>query len=418
MQPADLFKQIVPPMLPSTVLHRTNLISSLQQALLGEMQEAAPRSVKKLVLLCAPAGYGKTTLLADFAALTPLPCCWYFLERTDTDVILFLRTLLASLCVAFPHLDEQLSPLFTNQFAHDPSSSSTIYHAAIDALCNTIAREIPERFALFLCNYEQINESETLTNLIDYLLLKLPSQAALVVESRSLSRIYLAELIVRDELFAFDSSALRFSAEEISELAKLHGLATLTAADTEQLATSFDGWSTGILLGTRLGDLLFLPSIPQQTSHSTISFLRENTLMERKRKNLFTYVAREVFQRDQTLYRFLQPASILQQMEAEMCNILLEITSAAELLAYLEQQGLFISSYESGNRVIYRCHPVIRELLTTHLRQQEPERFLALHRKAAVLWHDRMNDDQAMYHALETSDYDLAVQLILGVYRQ
>src|SRR6185503_17435299 len=116
-------------MFPSTVLHRTNLISSLQQALLGEMQEAAPRSVKKLVLLCAPAGYGKTTLLADFAALTPLPCCWYFLERTDTDVILFLRTLLASLCVAFPHLDEQLSPLFTNQFAHDPSSSSTIYHA-------------------------------------------------------------------------------------------------------------------------------------------------------------------------------------------------------------------------------------------------------------------------------------------------
>ncbi len=414
----NLFRQIVSPVLPSTVLHRANLLSTLREVLLGEMQKTSARSVKKLVLLCAPAGYGKTTLLADFAASAPIPCCWYFLERADTDAVLFLRTLLASLCVAFPQLDNSLSAVFTNQFVRDTSSSSTIYHAAIDALCNAITIEASERFVLFLCNYEQINESEALTDLINYLLTRLPSQVVLVIESRSLPHIELAQLIVRDELFAFDSSTLRFSAEEISELARLHGLTTLTPADAEQLSASFDGWIAGILLGTYLGDLRFLPASQTALPRSTMSLLRENTAMARKRKNLFVYVAHEVFRHDQALYGFLQPASILQQMEAEMCNVLLEINEAAELLSHLEQQGLFVSSYESENQTIYTCHPVIRDLLTTHLRQQNPERFLALHRKAADLWHACLNYDQAMYHTLEAHDYDLAFQLILEVYKQ
>lgn len=386
--------------------------------MLCDPPDAARRSVKKLVLICAPAGYGKTTLLADFAASAPIRCCWYFLEHTDTDAVLFLRTLLASLSVAFPQLDNALSAIFTNQFMRDISPSSSAYRLAIDALCNTIDREVSERFALFLCNYEQINENEILTDLINYLLTRLPSRMVLVIESRSLPQIELAQLIVRDEMFAFDSNSLRFSAEEISELARLHGLATLTGADAEQLASSFDGWITGILLGTHLGDLRFLPNRQNTRTRSVISFLRENTATAQKRKNLFAYVAREVFERDQALYHFLQPASVLQQMEAEMCNALLETREAEDQLSHLERQGLFVSSYESEGQVIYTCHPIIRELLTTLLRQQDPERFLALHRRAAALWHARLDYDQAMYHALEAHAIDLAVQLILEAYKQ
>lgn len=414
----NLSRQIAPPVLPSTVLHRANLVANLREVILGEAQRITSRSTKKLVLLCAPAGYGKTTLLADFAVSAPIPCCWYFLEHTDTDSVLFLRTLLASLCQAFPQLDHALTANFPNQFMRDASPSSSIYRLAIDALCNAINTEVSERFALFLCNYEQINESETLTDLINYLLTRLPSQAVLVIESRSLPQIELAPLIVRDEMLAFNSSTLRFSAREISELASLHGLTTLTPTDAEQLATSFDGWIAGILLGTHLGDLRFLPTGQAMFARSDISFLRENTATARQRKNLFAYVAYEVFQRDQALYHFLQPASVLQQMEAEMCNALLEITEATELLAHSEQQGLFISSYESATQTIYTCHPVIRDLLNAHLRQQDPERFLALHRRAAELWHARLDYDQAMYHALEAHANDLAVQLLLEVHKQ
>lgn len=418
MQTSSSFRQIVPPALPSTVLHRTSLIANLREVLLCEMPKNGYRPGKKLVLLCAPAGYGKTTLLADFAASAPVPCCWYFLEHSDTDPVLFLRTLLASLCVAFPLLDTALSAIFQNQFIRDIPPSSGVYRLAIDALCSTIAKEVPERFALFLCNYEQINENETLTNLINYLITRLPPQMVLVIESRSLPQIELAQLIVCDEMFAFDSDSLRFSAAEISELARLHGLTTLTLADAEQLATSFDGWIAGILLGTSLGDLRFLPMNQGTRARPAISLLRENAAMAQKRKNLFAYVARSVFERDQELYHFLQPASIFQQMEAEMCNALLEIEEAAELLSQLEQQGLFVSSYESERRTIYTCHPVIRDLFTTLLHQQDPERFLSLHRRAATLWHARLDYDQAMYHALEAHAFDLAVQLILEASKQ
>jgi ATP/maltotriose-dependent transcriptional regulator MalT/DNA-binding SARP family transcriptional activator len=368
--------------------------------------------VKKLVLLCAPAGYGKTTLLADFATSAPIPCCWYFLEHPDIDSVLFLRTLLASLCMAFPQLDRTLTAVFTNQIGRDTPLPSSVHRFAIDVLCNTVQAEVSGRFALFLCNYEQINESEILTDLVNYLLTRLPPQMVLVIESRALPQIELAQLIVRDEMFAFNSSTLRFSAEEISDLARLHGLATLTSSDAEHLATSFDGWIAGILLGTRLGDLRFLPASQNTRARSDISFLRENTAPARQRKNLFAYVVHEVFQRNQTLYQFLQLASILEQMEAEICNALLEISEAAELLAQAEQQGLFISSYESEHQTIYLCHPVIRDLLTAHLRQQDTTRFLALHRKAAELWHARLNYDQAMYHALAAHADDLAVQFI------
>lgn len=408
----------MPPVLPSTVLHRTHLLSTLREVLLCETQRTTARSVKKLVLLCAPAGYGKTTLLADFATSSPIPCCWYFLEHPDIDSVLFLRTLLASLCVAFPQLNHTLTAVFTNQIGRDTPLPSSVHRFAIDVLCNTVQAEVSGRFALFLCNYEQINASEVLTDLVNYLLSRLPPQMVLVIESRALPQIELARLIMRDEMFAFNSSTLRFSAEEISELAGLHGLSTLTASDAEHLATSFDGWIAGILLGTRLGDLRFLPASQTARAHSEVSFLRENTAPARQRNNLFAYVVHEVFQRNQTLYQFLQPASILQHMQAEICNALLEISNAAELLAQAEQQGLFISSYESEQQTLYLCHPVIRDLLTVHLRQQETARFLDLHRRAAELWQARLNYDQAMYHALIAHADDLAAQFIQEAFPQ
>lgn len=413
-----LSRQIAPPMLPSTVLHRTNLVATLREVILNDVPHAPSRPVKKLVLLCAPAGYGKTTLLADFAASASLPCCWYFLEHTDTDLVVFLRTLLTSLCVAFPQLDKTLAAAFTNLFARDTADPSAAHRFAIDMLCDAICAEVPERFALFLCNYEQINESETLTDLLNYLLSKLPTQMVLVIESRALPQLEIAQLIVRDEMFALNSYTLRFSAEEIADLARIHGLTALTMDDAEHLASSFDGWIAGILLGTRLGDLRLLPSNQVRDARSEMSFLWENAAPARQRRNLFAYVAHEIFQHDQLLYRFLLPSSILQVMEPELCNALLNTTEATEWLAHAEQRGLFVSSYEDASQLIYTCHPVIRDLLTTHLRQREPERFLALHCKAAELWHARLNYDQAMYHAIEAQAYDLAVQCITESYKQ
>src|SRR5207245_3625966 len=112
------------PTYSSAFLHRANLVSILQGAIARENQKNTGVSPYKLVLLCAPAGYGKTTLLADFAASVSLPCCWYFLERGDNDYVVFLRTLLMSLRQVFPQFGSSLEAVLTNLFMRDDPISA------------------------------------------------------------------------------------------------------------------------------------------------------------------------------------------------------------------------------------------------------------------------------------------------------
>lgn len=248
-----------------------------------------------------------------------------------------------------------------------------------------------------------------MTDLVDYLLAKLPPQAVLVIESRAFPRFELTHLIVHSAMFALNQESLRFSSEEILELAGLHGLTAFTHVDTEQLTRSFDGWITGILLGTYLGDFRILPH-GQNTP-----LLKTNGP---RRRNLLAYAINEIFQRDPAIYDFLQPASILQHMEAEMCNSLLGINNSASLLIRLEQQGFFITSSKSAEgETIYTCHSVIRDLLTTQLHQHAPDRFSTLHHQAAELWLAKQNYDQAMHHALEAEAYNFAVRLIIDTHK-
>ncbi|GHO75302.1 hypothetical protein KSD_30730 [Ktedonobacter sp. SOSP1-85] len=398
-------KKVVRPTLPSILLHRKALIAQLQASITPEQYKHGASTRYKLFLCCAPAGYGKTTLLADFAHSQSLPCCWYFLDHTDTDPVVFLRTLLASIRQAFPTFTFSLFPEL-------PFLTASSYHATIDALCIAIAAEISERFLLMLCNYEEINESEVLTDLVTYLLKKLPDQVTLVIESRVIPDISFASFVIHDEMCGLHSNALRFSSQEITELASLQGLPPLTPAEAEQLATSFDGWIAGILLGTRVGDARF-QLLQQQASREDVSLLpHEYSPVKGKRTTLLTYVVDEVLKRDKTAYAFLQTISILQQIEPSICNALLNINDAAEQLAHLESQGFFVTSYKSLSGTTYSLHPVIRDLLSAQLRSQEPERFLALHRYAATLWQASENAEQALYHALKSEAYDLATVLI------
>jgi len=406
------------PVLPSIVLHRQALLNRLQEAITGASRRDGTSHRYKLVLCCAPAGYGKTTLLADFARSTRMTCCWYFLDQADTDPVIFLQTLLASLRRVFPSFAEHLDPLFESLFNGRSPSLSEACFPALDALCAALATDICEPLALFFCNYEEINESENLIGLVNALLKQLPPQVTLVIESRVMPDLALAPLLIRDEMGGLDRTALRFSAQDITELTRLYGLATLSDEDAEHLTTSFDGWITGILLGTRLGDVRFLLPELRAEGQQNPALLRGERCALPTRKNLMMYLAREVFGRDPATYTFLQAAVLLQEMEPDMCNVLLERTDAAERLAHLERQGLFITSQQSDSHVLYTCHPVIRELLARDLYQSDPMRFAALHRRATELWHAREQYEQAMYHAGQADAVDLQVHLLLDACRE
>lgn len=414
--------KIVRPPLPTVLIRRTHLITQLQEAIVPRFQKDYPENISaccNLILCCAPAGYGKTTLLADFARSTPVPCCWYFLDQSDTDPVVFLRTLLASIRQTFPQFGVALDPFVHSHIPEDSSTATNIFYSALDALCEAVKKEISTHVVLILSNYEEINESETLTSLVNYLLKTLPPRVTLVIESRIVPDLSFTSLVIHDAIGGLDREALRFSAQEISKLAELQGLPPLTEAEAEHLASSFDGWIAGILLGTQLGETRLRRLSLRSIQNERPVPLHEQSLRTRKEYRntmLFTYVVDAVLkQQNAATVSFLQTISILQQINPVMCNVLCERNDAAEQLARLERQGLFLASYGNVGGITYTYHPVIRDLLCEQLRKLDPERFQALHRQASALWRVDQNYEQAMFHALAGNAVDLAISLILEV---
>ena len=404
MSIAHEMRKITCPALPPTILYRESLVTRLKEVTAGPA-EGFPHY--KLVLLYAPAGYGKTTLLADFARHTNIKCCWYFMDRIDADKNTFLETLLESIRLLFPQFGSELLSLLASAIAADAEGPARFhYEAMIDAIIAAIKTEISERFVIMLCNYQEINECQEVIDLVNYLVRKLPANCTLVIESRATPDLDFASLLAHREMVGIGSNLLRFAAHEIRALAQLQGMTTLSEAEATQLALSFEGWITGILLGTHLGGVAFLPQ------------WSENQGLLVDRHHLFSYVVNEVFKRNPEVYSFLKEASVLQEMTSSLCTELLGIEDAAPLLHYLEQNGLFVTRRGEGEQAVYTCHTVLRELLYDDLHRQSPERFIVLHRRASELLSSGSDYEKAVYHALEADADDVAARLIIDSYEQ
>lgn len=405
-----ILRKVVSPRVPQTILHRKSLIEKLNSTLDGwefETREEVPHY--KLVLLCAPAGYGKTTLLADFAHHTTVPCCWYFLDPIDADKITFLEFLLASIRYRFPNFGTTLDPLLARAITTDMNHPADphLFNSFIDALVDAIAIEITERFALILCNYHEVNDYPSVNDLVNQLLRKLPPQCVLIIESRTIPSLEFSQLRLHREIIGWDSSILRFTAQDISELATLQNM-TLSETEAEQLAVSFDGWIAGILLGTHLGDITFLhkDADAQQTQKSPV--------LPADRQHLFAYLVNEVFGREPEMFTFLKDVALLEHIDPSLCSRLLNVPDAADKLAYLEQRGMFVTRRSAGSQITYTCHPILRELLYEELRYQSPEHFTMLHQRAAELFFELQDYDQAIYHAHAIASEDMIAKVIIA----
>lgn len=406
--------KIATPTLPTAVLYRESLITRLQDIIAPRQSSASESAPQyKLVLLCAPAGYGKTTLLADFARRTSTPCCWYFLDQSDTDRYTFLNTLLASIHQRFPAFGAGLDLLLTGTDSDiDYVDDTNRFEMFVDALNAAIAAEITERFALILCNYHEVDESPGITSLMNRLLEKLPSHCVLLIESRSTPSIEFAPLLARREAIGWSSNMLRINAQEIHELACVQGVAPLEDAEAEQLAVSFDGWIAGILLGTRLGDA------EQLRVSSRTGILQSLPSMRVEREKLFAYLVNKIFKHQPAVYSFLKEASVLQEMTAKLCNALLKTTASSEHLEHLLKQGMFVSCSDEGPEPVYTCHPVLRELLYDELHSTSPQRFEELHLRASELFEASHDYENAISHTLAAEQYERAAQLIIRAHRE
>lgn len=406
-------RKITCPALPATHLHREALVSRVNSIFAessGIEKETRP-SPYKLMLLHSPAGYGKTSLLVDVTLHTSLPCCWYVLDHTDTDRMTFLMVLLTSIRQHFPHFGPALDPLLAGAASEhgNKREDASYFNMLINTLVAALETDISERFALILCNYQEINDFPEMNSLVSLLLQKLPRQCLLVIESRVIPNLDFAHLLAGQMITGIGVDQLRFTAREILQLAQLQEVGPLTSAEASQLALTFDGWIAGILLGTRLSN------VQQFQQNLATPLFADVPEWQTTSQYLFSYVVNEVFKSHQAAYTFLREACVLQEMPPATCAALLDIPpdEAYKYLQYLEQQNLFVTHSGEGPDIVYMCTPVLRKLFIEELFHETPERFSHLHQRAAELLGMTHNYSQAIYHALEASVNDTAARLII-----
>ena len=213
--------------------------------LLGELDQAI--SARRVVALAAPAGWGKTTTLAQWAAVSSLPVAWYTLDASDRDPKLFLDYLLHSVAEFVPGAADLLARLA----AAPPQGLPELIHAA--ALAISAARA---PFALILDDFHVFDDAPPQglpgAVLIFDLLASVAQYAAnchLVLVSRTLPALHgLVRMVAQQRAAVFDYTALQFSAAEIQQLAGQSYALTLSDAHAEQLLDRLGGWVTGIVL--------------------------------------------------------------------------------------------------------------------------------------------------------------------------
>src|SRR5581483_1875577 len=237
----DTSRKILAPPLPSILFHHERLAQALDKAPVARESSCSYR----LVLLCAPAGYGKTTLLIDTIERLALPCCWYFLDHSDRESTIFLETLITSIRQRFPNFGPRLNALLAENTSEDELS----LQALLDALIEALATDIPARCILALCNYQEVNGSLKINRIVAQLLKRLPAHCLLVIESRVCPELELAPLRMERKMFELRERDLLFSARDVYELAQAQGLSACTQENNIQ---NYESLSHRLVKGTLL----------------------------------------------------------------------------------------------------------------------------------------------------------------------
>jgi LuxR family maltose regulon positive regulatory protein len=353
---------------------------------------------RKLTLVSAPAGYGKTTLLAEWVGAqraAPLRVAWLSLDEGDNDPVRFLSYLVAALqaidgSIGQDALDALQSP--------QPPSAETL----VTLLVNQIGAA-SGTFILVLDDYHLIT-AQPVHDALTFLLERLPGNGHLVIATRADPPLPIARLRARGQLTELRQADLRFTPGEAAEfLNRVMGLG-LSVDDVVALASRTEGWIAGLQLA----------ALSMQGRDDVAGFVRALTGSNRY---ILDYLIEEVFERQtESIQAFLLQTSILERLTGPLCDAVVgqagNLTCDGQAaLECLERDNLFIVPLDDERRW-YRYHRLFADLLRQRLHRTYPDRMLVLHRCASEWFEQNGLVAEAIDHALAAEDLGRAAALI------
>jgi ATP/maltotriose-dependent transcriptional regulator MalT/DNA-binding SARP family transcriptional activator len=366
---------------PTGLLHRSRLCQTLEQGL-----------DRKLALVSAPAGYGKTSALVDFAQTASIPVCWYTVDERDRDLNLFVRYLVAAIGERFSGFGEQTREALEAR-AGDLFREPT---AVVGDLVNEML-DVDQDFVLVLDNFEVLDGAFGIEEFTRRFVEVLPPNCHLMIGSRVLPDVPVTQLVAKRQLVGVTEQHLRFKPDEIRELLARSQI-EVSEAQARAIANNAEGWITGVLL---ILDLL------REDAASAFVDAAQAT------SQTYAYLAFDVLSRQPPdVRRFLHTSSVLREMSTRLCREVLNIDRAKSLLLEVERRNLFLTRFGDSTGSAYRYHNLFRDFLQDRLREDEPALYAELHRRAGT-WFERQHDvEEAVYHYLAAEAYPEATALM------
>src|ERR671915_687475 len=349
---------------------------------------------RKLTLISAPAGFGKTTLLVEWLrerAGSEGYVAWLSLDEGDNDPVRFLSYLVAALRRT---VGEEFGE---GVMAALRSPEPPRMEAVLGVLINELA-DLPGEVAVVLDDYHVI-DSENVHWIVTFLLERLPEGAHLMISGRVDPPLPLARLRARGQMMELHAADLRFTPEEAAAfLNDAMGL-DISAGDIAALEGVTEGWIAALQLA----------ALSMRERKDVSDFIRT---FSGGHRDVFDFLAEEVLERQsEPVQMFLLETSILDSLSGPSCDAVTGRNDGQRMLERLERENLLVVPLDD-ERVWYRYHHLFADFLRSRLERERPERLTPLHLRASEWYEENALVSEAVRHALSAGDHERAARVL------
>ena len=375
--PISKTKIVVPNRRPE-LLSRPRLLESLKSLL-----------DNKLILLSAPAGYGKTSLMIDLAHHADMPVCWLSLDLLDRDPQRFIAYLIAAVTQSFPGVGKT-SRIKLNQL----KSIEKDAEALLIAFTNEIYDQIEGDFLLIIDDYHLLDDVPVISELVNRFLELVIENCHVVLSSRTLPSLEDVTLMVaREQVAGISHAELAFSVGEVQALYAQNYHEHLSAETAQKFVSETGGWITGMVLSN-------LPNMPRVSGVDTFSYLGQQVLDQQPTE----------------IREFLLRTSLPEEFNAEFCETVLAPfhtgpQSWYDLMGFILEKNLFVLPLDTDGSWL-RYHPLFREFLQSRLKEERPREVRPILERM-VKGYEKMGEwEKAYFTCKQLNDTDVLADVI------
>jgi ATP/maltotriose-dependent transcriptional regulator MalT/DNA-binding SARP family transcriptional activator len=352
---------------------------------------------RKLVIVAAPAGYGKTSLLIDFARQSEFPTCWYTLDPLDNDLQRFLAHFLAALEERFPRFGRNswaaLQALGKGQLD---------VTAFVTTLVNEAYQHISEHFLFVLDDYHLVAENEQINAFLNRFVQDVDENCHLIIASRSLLTLPdLPLLVARNQVSGLSFAELAFDAQEISALFSQNYQLSLSDEAAAQLVEQTEGWVTGVLLSSNLGEqkTADLARVARASGVGLDDFFDQ--LLQRY---------------DASMQEFLLQTSLMDEFSAELCSQVLGDQADQEpyqqAISTVLRNNTFVLPVDTDDGQLWvRYHHLFSDFLRRRVQDRYPTEALVIQQRLADYYVQTEQAERAFALYQRLGDSQRAIEL-------